>query len=81
MTHDYTMRGDEMTPPAMTEAHRDPQGRRHWATVMLDDDPPGIDKVAVSTLAVVQERIPGSEAQVGILQKQLGLERRSIQTR
>ena len=60
------------------EVRREPRGRRHRIYVMLDDDPPvnGEDAGSQGTLLdAAQERIGGLEAQVGLLQGQLDLER------
>ena len=58
-------------------AKREPHGRRHRVYVVLDDDPPGSDKLEPSgaALAVAQERVRGLEAQLALLQEQLEQER------
>ena len=50
---------------------REPRGRRHRVYVILDDDPPGSNKMADLALEVAHERIRGLEAQVELLQGQL----------
>ena len=57
---------------------REPRGRRHRVSVMLDDDPRGnreAHRTGESALAVAQERVRELEERVAILQGQLDQER------
>ena len=54
---------------------REPHGRRHRLYVMLDDDVPGNGKLTDPQLVAAHGRIQGLEAQVELLQGQLGQER------
>ena len=56
-------------------ARREPRGRRHRVYVLLDDDLPGNGKLTDPQLVAAHGRIQGLEAQVELLQGQLGQER------
>ena len=58
------------------EVRREPRGRRHRVSVMLDEPPEnGVDAKSQGTLLdVAQERIRGLDEQVALLQAQLALE-------